>query len=180
MNVSTDGRWNVRWDEQGTIDNARHTVVPRTLCFLVHDKEVLLLRGAPGKRLWAGKLNGVGGHVEPGEGLLDSARREVREETGLAVHDLDLRAVVHISGGKAAPGVLLFVFIGQAPSRKVRAGREGELSWYRVDALPSSEMVEDLVPLLPRMLGHRGTHGLIYGNYVTNESGLMEFCFAEG
>ena len=42
----------------------RYQVVPRTLCFIIHDDDVLLLRGAPTKRIWPNKYNGVGGHVE--------------------------------------------------------------------------------------------------------------------
>ncbi len=45
----------------------QYTVVARTLVFLTCGSKVLLLKGAPTKRLWAGKYNGIGGHLEPGE-----------------------------------------------------------------------------------------------------------------
>lgn len=58
----------------------RYKVIPRTLIFLVHGEEILLIRGAPTKRLWANRYNGLGGHVEHGEDPLSAAKRELREE----------------------------------------------------------------------------------------------------
>ena len=52
-------------DEQGVPDSAkRYKTIPRTLCFVCNGDDVLLLKGAPDKRLWANRLNGVGSHVE--------------------------------------------------------------------------------------------------------------------
>ena len=58
--------------EQGTVEPAgrRYHVIPRTLIFVTSRNpltgagEVLLLKGAPDKRLWANRYNGLGGHVE--------------------------------------------------------------------------------------------------------------------
>ena len=88
----------------------RYQVFPRTLCFITHGNDVLLLRGAPDKRIWPYKYNGVGGHVRSDEDVLTAARREVREETGLRVHDLRLRGVINIPVNVQDRGVLLFVF----------------------------------------------------------------------
>ena len=70
--------------EQGTRAPGRHLVVPRVLIFLTRTtgagvQEVLLLKGAPTKRLWANKYNGLGGHVEATEDVYAAARREVHE-----------------------------------------------------------------------------------------------------
>ena len=160
----------MKWNEQGSQDAARYAVVPRTLVFLTYGEEVLLLRGATDKRLWPGRLNGVGGHVEPGEHPLDGARREVLEETGLAVTDLRLRAIVHVQGQGASPGVMLFVFVGRAPSREVRPGREGALAWYPISALPRDELMADLAELLPRALDERRfTFGLYRPDPATGQ-----------
>ncbi|MCD6518382.1 MAG: NUDIX domain-containing protein, partial [Anaerolineae bacterium] len=72
-------------------------MIPRALIFVRYGREVLLLRGHSRKARWAGKLNGLGGHVEPGEGILAAAQWEVWEEAGLYLKKLDLRALVHIS-----------------------------------------------------------------------------------
>ena len=62
--------------DQG-VTHDRYTLIPRTLIFLTRGERVLLLKGAPHKRLWANRYNGVGGHIERGEDVLTSARREL-------------------------------------------------------------------------------------------------------
>jgi len=55
-------------------------------------KRVLLIR--KNRPAWqAGKLNGIGGKIEPGETPREAARREFREETGL---DLPESAFTHL------------------------------------------------------------------------------------
>ena len=160
----------MKWEEQGTVDNERYSVVPRTLSFLTHNGQVLLLRGAPSKRIWANKLNGIGGHLEPGDGARPGARREILEETRLTVEELRLCAVVHISGVPPDPGVIMFVFVGSASTRQVDSFSEGELTWYPIGQWPEHEMVDDLPHLLPRIL-HIPSGGMVYGHYALDPVG---------
>ena len=129
----------------------RYPVIPRTLCFILDGDDVLLIRRALHKRIFPGKINGIGGHVESGEDVLQSARREIREESGLDVDDLWLAGVVHVDGslGQAAafadgtmPGVVVFVYVGQAPHREVVASDEGDLFWAPLDAVDSLDWVD--------------------------------------
>ena len=140
-------------DEQGVAASRhRYQVVPRTLCFVRHGDEVLLLKGAPHKRIWANRYNGLGGHVEPGEDLLHSVVREVHEEAGLAVHDVQLAAVVHADAGDPRIGILFFVFTAWARTRDVIESPEGTLEWVPSSALPVEGMAPDLPVILPRIL----------------------------
>src|SRR5262245_25900618 len=99
---------------------ARYTLIPRVLCFITHGVDVLLIKGAPTKRLWAGKYNGLGGHVERGESVHAAARREILEEAGLEPAGLRLRGVVSIDTGQA-PGIGIFVFTGRSQGRETVA-----------------------------------------------------------
>lgn len=140
-------------EEQGVAASRhRYQVVPRTLCFVRHGDEVLLLRGAPHKRIWANRYNGLGGHVERGEDLLNSVVREVREEAGLDVHDVHLAAVVHADAGDAQTGILFFAFTAWADGKDVVESPEGSLEWVPVNDLPAGEMASDLPTILPRIL----------------------------
>ena len=165
------------WDEQGTRTGRRHVVVPRTLIFVTHGREVLLLRGAPTNRIWPGKLNGIGGHIEAHEDVYASARREIAEETGLDVKALTLRGIVHVAHPERDPGVMLMVFTGEAPSKEVRASPEGELIWYPLDALPEDDLVQDLPLLLPRLFAPGAQERMIYGRYSVDDAGEMSFPF---
>jgi 8-oxo-dGTP diphosphatase len=140
-------------EDQGVFSShGRYQVVPRVLCFITHGDELLLLRGGPHKRAWAGRYNGVGGHLEPGEDVRSALLREVKEETGLDVEDVRLRGVVHVDLDEPTVGVLFFVFTAAAADKQVMPSNEGSLEWFDAGALPFTEMVEDLPVLLPAVL----------------------------
>ncbi len=123
---------------------AKHLVTPRVLVFLSRDGRRLFIEGSP-RKWFAGRLNGLGGSVEPGEDVASAAAREVREECGLAPTSLRLGAVVHVT---AEPPVMLFVFDGELPPGDVRESDEGRLVW-----LGPGEVADPATPLLPDVRG---------------------------
>jgi len=147
----------------------RYTIIPRTLVFLTRDKMLLLLKGAPDKRLWAGQYNGLGGHIEAGETPYRAAVREVQEEACLEVDNLTLRAIIHITMPEP-PGIMLFAFIGTAPEGSPRASNEGTPVWVSLDQYRTLPLVEDLQDLLPRILE---PGPCIFGEYHFSEAGLV-------
>jgi 8-oxo-dGTP diphosphatase len=148
----------------------RYTVIPRTLVFLTNGDDVLLLKGAPTKRLWAGRYNGLGGHVEPGETIAAAALREVREEAGIAPEEVEgftLRALVNIEG--TPQGVLLCIFTGRSRTRVVRASAEGTPEWVPIDQLDRLDLV-DGDRFLPCLLGESG---ILYGHQRLGADGAV-------
>lgn len=134
----------------------RYKTIPRTLTFLLAGDRILLTRVAPGRGAWSGMLNGLGGHIEQGESPLESAIREVREETGLSPEDLRLCGVVIVDVG-SDPGIGLYVFVGDAPSGEISGNAEGEPAWQEIEGLDELDLVEDLPALIPRALAsYRG------------------------
>jgi 8-oxo-dGTP diphosphatase len=109
----------------------------------------LLLKGAQAKRLWAGKYNGLGGHIEPGENVLAAANRELMEETGLEAN-LWLCGTVLVDSGQN-PGVCLFVFSGECERGEPKESEEGAAMWVPFEALGGLPIVEDLPVLLGRV-----------------------------
>jgi 8-oxo-dGTP diphosphatase len=122
-----------------------------TLSFLCSGGAVLLLRHPEDSDRFPGRWNGIGGHVEPGECIHAAARRELREEAGLDVPELELRGVVHETGLLGHAHVV-FVFVGEVRECSVRSPEGLELAWHPIRELASLPLVHDVAALLPRAL----------------------------
>ena len=157
----------------------RYQVVPRTLCFVTHGEDVLLLRGAPDKQIWADQYNGVGGHVEAGEDVLTAAAREIREETGLETSDLRLRGVINTPTSVPGTGVVLFVFTANTATREARPSSEGDLEWVSPSRIATLCLVEDVPVLLQRVLHMASDEQPFFAHYKFNERDQLEITFAE-
>jgi 8-oxo-dGTP diphosphatase len=175
----------------------RYAVIPRVLVFVFSEPpapqagiappssslEVLLLKGAPTKRIWANRYNGVGGHVEPYEDIYTAALRETQEETGLTVHDLQLQGVVNIDVGSSAAGqvtgILLFVFTAHSTARRTRPSQEGSLEWIPLHRIQDYDLVEDLPVLLERIQANGPGAVPFFARYSYDRDDRLCIAFAE-
>ncbi len=139
------------------------------MIFIFNDKKVLLLHGGEKKRIWPGKFNGIGGHIEKGEDALSAARRELLEESGLKCTSLVLCGTVFIETGEI-PGIGLFIFKGQYEGGKPLSSDEGELEWIEIGTLANYPLVEDLNQLLPRVATWELGMPPISGRYFYDEN----------
>jgi 8-oxo-dGTP diphosphatase len=151
-----------------SLKRQRYTVIPRTLVFVTRNDRVLLLRGAPTKRIWANKYNGIGGHIERDEDIHAAALREIREETGLAVDDLRLAGLINIDGDQPT-GILLFVFTATSRSGEPIPSEEGSLEWIHREQLAQIDLVEDLLTILPRALDRPPNSPPFFAHYHYDE-----------
>jgi len=145
----------------------RYQVVPRTLILVFNQHKVLLQKGAPDKKIWAGFYNGLGGHIERGEDVLTSAKRELKEETGLECLDLHLCGTVMIDV-EESNGILLFVLSGHNLCGEIRDSAEGALHWIDIDQLGNLQVVEDIPEMVDRIKNQKNTLFSIHYGYDSN------------
>ncbi len=127
-----------------------------TLMFVIRAGQMLLIRKKRG--LGAGKINGPGGRIEPGESAVDGAIRETQEEIGVTPID------------PVQMGELEFQFV-DGYSIHVWVFRSGDLQgdpietdeaipmWVPLERIPYDEMWEDDRIWLPRLLAGSRFHG---------------------
>jgi 8-oxo-dGTP diphosphatase len=104
--------------------------------------------------LGAGKINGPGGKIEPGETALQSAIREAQEEIGVTPSHLEERGLLHF---QFTDGYSLqcTVFVARDHAGEPIETIEASPMWFDFDQIPYDEMWEDDRYWLPQVLAGR-------------------------
>jgi len=120
-----------------------------TLCFLIQDGQILLIRKKRG--LGAGKINGPGGRIEPGEAPHECAVRETSEEVGLTPQNVQNRGELHF---QFADGYSLHcaVFVAHEFTGELIETDEALPIWTPLDSIPYDEMWADDIHWLPGVI----------------------------
>ena len=134
-------------------------VIEATICHIIRGRRLLLKKATRGMSM--GKWNAPGGKTEPGETPVESARREVKEETGLLVSDLLHHGTLTfiMDGGKTLH-TRAHVYSTRKAEGRARPSEEGPVRWFDMDALPLDEMWEDdqyWIPLVLRGIRFNAT-----------------------
>lgn len=169
-------------DPQSVVN--RWQVVPRTLCFVTHDDDILLMKRAETKRIYPSYYNGLGGHIERHEDPLTGAIREIKEETGLEVKNVRYCGSTHINAGQEV-GILLFIFSAEAISRDFHDCDEGTLEWIPLKKVLANadngdlQLVEDLPILLPRIYEDNDDSIPFFAHASYDKADKLQFVIAE-
>jgi 8-oxo-dGTP diphosphatase len=133
------------------METKRHQVIPRTSCLVFNDKEeLLLLKFSEEKGKMAGFFDPPGGHIEYGEGIIENAVREIKEETDLEVKNTMLRGIVHVTNffGK---NIMLFVTSSEALSYDAKESNEGTPHWIDPSKLDELKIFDDIKRIVERV-----------------------------
>lgn len=126
---------------------SKKSFVPFSQVFLVINNKVLLLKRKSDKKMWPGKLLGVGGKIEPHEDLFHGAQREFHEETGAKLENISLKGTFSWEDESELSGIN-FIFTSTKYSGKIQhQSDEGELLWMNINDALKSDILAPHIPL---------------------------------
>jgi 8-oxo-dGTP diphosphatase/2-hydroxy-dATP diphosphatase len=148
--------------------------IPQTVSVIQKGGKILL--GMKKRGFGAGRWNGFGGKLKEGETVVDGARRELKEEAGIDVDNLE------------EMGVIDFQFLGEPDILEVHflkaeeyqgepiESEEMKPQWFSVDEIPYDTMWPDDKYWLPMFLEDKkfGGHIKFGKNQEILENGIKE------
>jgi 8-oxo-dGTP diphosphatase len=150
----------VDWPRWRAVDRA-------TLTFVIEPERLLLIRKKRG--LGAGKINGPGGRLEPGETPEACAIREVEEELCITPLGVEARGELRFQFTDGY-SIHVHVFSATGYRGEPRETDEAVPLWFDLDAIPYEEMWADDVLWLPRLLGGH----TVGGRFVFEGDALLD------
>lgn len=138
------------------IDENWRAVHTATLLFVLNGTNVLLIRKKRG--LGAGKINGPGGKLDPGETPRECAIREVEEELRITPADLHERGELRFQFADGY-SIHVHVYVAHNYSGIPQETDEAVPLWFPVDEIPYDEMWEDDRIWLPQVLNRQTVSG---------------------
>jgi 8-oxo-dGTP diphosphatase len=137
-----------------------------TLCFVRRADEILLILKKRG--LGAGKVNGPGGRIDPGETAPACAVREVQEELGVTPIDVKPAGelLFQFTSGHSIHG---YVFVTDQFEGEARETDEAVPMWTKIDQIPFDRMWADDRLWLPLVLKGK----LFVGRFVFDEDKML-------
>ena len=121
-----------------------------TLCYIRQSAKTLMIhRVKKANDIHAGKWNGLGGKLEPGESPEECVVREVLEESGLRATRLHLKGFLTFPLFAANEDWYAFVFVVDEFGGELIDSPEGDLEWIDDDKLLSLNLWEGDLLFLP-------------------------------
>jgi len=133
------------------------TYLPGVSIAIFHDGRFLLVKR--GREPSMGLYAFPGGRVHGGETDEDAVRRELAEETGLAVDRVQPLQEFLLPGSASGdiPSFRLLVFRGFGPSGTLRAGDDAaEAGWFKFDEMERLPIIPSVLDTARSIAGHAG------------------------
>ena len=125
---------------------------------IIHQHPRVLL-GMKKRGFGAGRWNGFGGKVSPGEIIEDAAKRELREEAGIETDFMDKVGIIEFEFKGNLEILEVHVFKSDTFSGEPMESEEMRPQWFHINELPFKEMWPDDIHWFPLLLRNRKFQG---------------------
>lgn len=120
---------------------------------------------------WKG-LSFPGGHVEPGESFVDSAIREVKEETGLDIRNLKSCGVIHWAHNRSFNRYIVFLYkTSDFSGELLSETEEGRVFWIDHKKLKSMELSSNFANYIPMFMSDEFSEA--YGSWNEDDPEIL-------
>lgn len=136
--------------EKNTVLKCGHNIeIELTNMIMIQDKASGKVLVQERVKSWTG-ISFPGGHVEPGESFVDSAVREVKEETGLDVFNLKACGVIHwVHTEKLNRYIVLLYKTNDFSGELLEKTDEGRVFWISPEELKKQKLSINFDKYLP-------------------------------
>lgn len=148
-----------------------NTQVELTNMVMIEDKATGKVLVQERVKSWKG-LSFPGGHVEPGESFVDSAMREIKEETGLDIRNLKSCGVIHWAHNRNFNRYIVFLykttdFSGELLSET----EEGRVFWVDPEELKSMNLSSNFAKYIPMFMSDEFSEA--YGSWNEDDPQII-------
>lgn len=149
--------------EKGTVE--------LTNMIMVEDKSTGKVLVQQRVKSWTG-ISFPGGHVEPGESFVDSAIREVKEETGLDIRNLESCGVVHWAHNRNFNRYIVFLYkTSDFSGELLPETEEGRVFWVDPEELKTMQLSPNFGNYVPMFLS--GKFSEVYGSWNEDDPQIL-------
>ena len=137
-------------------------IILQTLCLIHQHPKVLL--GMKKRGFGAGRWNGFGGKVAEGETIENAAKREMKEETGIEIKNLEKVGIIDFEFKVNPKSIQVHIFRVNSFSGEPTEGEEMKPQWFYIDEIPFKEMWSDDIYWMPLFFAGKKFNGkFIFG-----------------
>lgn len=131
-----------------------------TLC-IIHQYPKILL-GMKKRGHGAGKWNGFGGKVEEGETIEEAAVREIKEESGIKVREINKLGVIEFIYQDGSGNMEVHIFHAKEFRGSPAESEEMRPKWFDINEIPYDKMWPDDKYWLPMFLDGKNFKGKFF------------------
>ncbi len=155
-------------------DSYQHEVKLLTNILVKKDNKYLVLKRSKISTHAPNMIHAFGGHIDHGENPLQAAKREIKEEIGIEIKNITLKAIVtEIKNAEIAqPDWIIFHFIADYESGHITSTHEGKL--YKFDK--KTLLQQKMLPSFHYVIKHifKNTNNIMFTTYYYDQGKFID------